>query len=178
VPRYTLREEETKEETNTRRGRRNAAALMAPRQRRRKRSSSSSFLSSINNTSDENRSKNKSSRVRVAAEVRVACFLGLPSCIFSNFDNNKKTSLIKFLLSSLSSSVSSSYGNEQDAHPKELTGLLLKNAFDDDDDDDDDHIRHKHTTTTTETKETAFKIFSKRLFLLLVLSSKAASAQY
>lgn len=147
---------------------------MAPRQRRRKRSSSSSFLSSINNTSDENRSKNKSSRVRVAAEVRVACFLGLPSCIFSNFDNNKKTSLIKFLLSSLSSSVSSSYGNEQDAHPKELTGLLLKNAFD----DDDDHIRHKHTTTTTETKETAFKIFSKRLFLLLVLSSKAASAQY
>jgi len=147
---------------------------MAPRQRRRKRSSSSSFLSSINNTSDENRSKSKSSRVRVAAEVRVACFLGLPSCIFSNFDNNKKTSLIKFLLSSLSSSVSSSYGNEQDAHPKELTGLLLKNAFD----DDDDHIRHKHTTTTTETKETAFKIFSKRLFLLLVLSSKAASAQY
>ena len=146
---------------------------MAPRQRRRKRSSSSSFLSSINNTSDENRSKNKSSRVRVAAEVRVACFLGLPSCIFSNFDNNKKTSLIKFLLSSLSSSVSSSYGNEQDAHPKELTGLLLKNAF-----DDDDHIRHKHTTTTTETKETAFKIFSKRLFLFLVLSSKAASAQY
>jgi len=131
-------------------------------------------LSSINNTSDENRSKSKSSRVRVAAEVRVACFLGLPSCIFSNFDNNKKTSLIKFLLSSLSSSVSSSYGNEQDAHPKELTGLLLKNAFD----DDDDHIRHKHTTTTTETKETAFKIFSKRLFLLLVLSSKAASAQY
>jgi hypothetical protein len=64
-------------------------------------------------------------------------------------------------------------GNEQDAHPKELTGLLFKNAF-----DDDDHIRHKHTTTTTETKETAFKIFSKRLFLFLVLSSKAASAQY
>jgi hypothetical protein len=71
------------------------------------------------------------------------------------------------------SSVSSSYGNEQDAHPKELTGLLFKNAF-----DDDDHIRHKHTTTTTETKETAFKIFSKRLFLFLVLSFKAASAQY
>jgi hypothetical protein len=93
--------------------------------------------------------------------------------VFSLFSITKKN-FSEFLLSSLSSSsVSSSYGNEQDAHPKELTGLLFKNAF-----DDDDHIRHKHTTTTTETKETAFKIFSKRLFLFLVLSSKAASAQY
>ena len=91
--------------------------------------------------------------------------------LFSHLSNKQNFS--EFLLSSLSSSVSSSYGNEQDAHPKELTGLLLKNAF-----DDDDHIRHKHATTTTETKETAFKIFSKRLFLFLVLSSKAASAQY
>ena len=124
----------------------------------------------------------KSSRVRVAVEVRVAFFLGLPSCIFSLFprDNKKKLHLSNsFFLkkehhnSLSSSSVSSSYGNEQDAHPKELTGLLFKNAF-----DDDDHIRHKHTTTTTETKETAFKIFSKRLFLFLVLSFKAASAQY
>ena len=119
----------------------------------------------------------KSSRVRVAVEVRVAFFLGLPSCIFCLFDNKKNFSQIPSFFqvhhNSLSSSVSSSYGNEQDAHPKELTGLLFKNAF-----DDDDHIRHKHTTTTTETKETAFKIFSKRLFLFLVLSSKAASAQY
>ena len=122
----------------------------------------------------------KSSRVRVAVEVRVAFFLGLPSCIFSLFpgDNKKKLHLSNsFFLRShhnslSSSSVSSSYGNEQD-DPKELTGLLFKNAF-----DDDDHIRHKHTTTTTETKETAFKIFSKRLFLFLVLSFKAASAQY
>ena len=120
----------------------------------------------------------KSSRVRVAVEVRVAFFLGLPSCIFfSLFSITKKNfsripSFFQVHHNSLSS-VSSSYGNEQDAHPKELTGLLFKNAF-----DDDDHIRHKHTTTTTETKETAFKIFSKRLFLFLVLSSKAASAQY
>jgi hypothetical protein len=126
----------------------------------------------------------KSSRVRVAVEVRVAFFLGLPSCIFSlfptgitkkNFISHQNSFFLKkeHHNSLSSSSVSSSYGNEQDAHPKELTGLLFKNAF-----DDDDHIRHKHTTTTTETKETAFKIFSKRLFLFLVLSSKAASAQY
>jgi hypothetical protein len=103
--------------------------------------------------------------------------------VFSLFSRDNKKNFISqnsFFLKkehhnslSSSSSVSSSYGNEQDAHPKELTGLLFKNAF-----DDDDHIRHKHTTTTTETKETAFKIFSKRLFLFLVLSFKAASAQY
>jgi hypothetical protein len=98
--------------------------------------------------------------------------------VFSLFSITKKNfsqipSFFQVHHNSLSSSVSSSYGNEQDAHPKELTGLLFKNAF-----DDDDHIRHKHTTTTTETKETAFKIFSKRLFLFLVLSFKAASAQY
>jgi len=101
-------------------------------------------------------------------------FLSFPGITKKNFISQNSFFLKKEHHNSLSSSsVSSSYGNEQDAHPKELTGLLFKNAF-----DDDDHIRHKHTTTTTETKETAFKIFSKRLFLFLVLSSKAASAQY
>tara|TARA_B110000444_G_C18781249_1_gene567545 strand:+ start:79 stop:387 length:309 start_codon:yes stop_codon:yes gene_type:complete len=100
-------------------------------------------------------------------------FLSFPGITKKNFSQNSFFLKKEHHNSLSSSSVSSSYGNEQDAHPKELTGLLFKNAF-----DDDDHIRHKHTTTTTETKETAFKIFSKRLFLFLVLSSKAASAQY
>ena len=60
-----------------------------------------------------------------------------------------------------------------------------RERFEDKKDDEDKKLekdeklpKKKHTTTTTETKETAFKIFSKRLFLFLVLSSKAASAQY
>ena len=71
------------------------------------------------------------------------------------------------------SSCSASAVNQPYSHPQQLPGLPFPNAF-----DDHAHIRHKLPTTTTDTKETAFKIFSKRLFLFLVLSFKAASAQY